>query len=113
MQRSGVWLFLVVAATTIGATGALAAETEAGAAAGGDAAKRGGELFDSHGCGFCHENGGRSAGKGPKLAATERTDSFMIFRIKHGKEGAMPAWSSVFNDAQIADLIAYIHSLKE
>jgi len=86
------------------------ADTDAAAPA---AAKEGEQLFDSHGCGFCHENGGRAAGKGPKLAGTERTDSFIIFRIKHGKEGAMPAWGSVFNDAQIADLLAYIRSLKD
>lgn len=101
------------AALTLSVATASAAESNTSAPASSDAAKRGAELFDSHGCGFCHENGGRSAGKGPKLAETTRSDSFIVFRIKHGKEGAMPAWASVFSDAQIGDLLAYIRSLKD
>ena len=86
---------------------ALAAEGEAGGVA-----ERGAQLFASNGCGFCHESGGKSAGKGPQLMGTARSDSFIAFRIKHGKEAAMPAFGSSLTDAQIADLIAYIRSLK-
>src|SRR5258708_25919634 len=49
------------------------------------------QLFAST-CGFCHENGGRVAGKGPKLAGTARSDAFIVDPIKNGKEGAMPAF---------------------
>jgi mono/diheme cytochrome c family protein len=80
--------------------------------AAGDA-KRGEELFAANGCGWCHANAGRTAGKGPQLAGTSRDDSFIRFRITHGKEGAMPAFGNAFKDAQIADLIAYIRSLKD
>ena len=48
------------------------------------------ELFATT-CGWCHQNGGRQAGKGPKLADTKRSDAFIANRIKQGKEGAMPA----------------------
>jgi len=63
-------------------------------------------------CGFCHSSGGRAAGKGPQLMKTQRTDEFMRNRIKNGKEGAMPAFGTVFNDAQIGDIIKYIRELK-
>src|SRR5579875_4012883 len=76
----------------------------------GDAAQ-GKKYFESTGCGWCHANGGRAPGKGPKLENTARSNSFIMFRIKHGKEGAMPAFGHTFNDAQIADIIAYIRSL--
>jgi mono/diheme cytochrome c family protein len=63
-------------------------------------------------CGWCHSDGGRVAGKGPQLMDTKRDDDFLRNRIKNGKEGAMPAFSAVFNDAQIDQIITYIHALK-
>ena len=64
-------------------------------------------------CGFCHEDGGRSAGKGPVLAGTKRSDAFITARIKYGKEGRMPAFGDTFNDQQIKGIIHYIRSLKK
>jgi mono/diheme cytochrome c family protein len=64
-------------------------------------------------CGFCHEDGGRTAGKGPKLAGTRRSDEFIINRIKMGKPGAMPAFGRVFSDGQIIAILAYIRGLEE
>src|SRR5882724_3059947 len=64
-------------------------------------------------CGFCHQNGGRSAGRGPKLSKTERSDEFIIERIKMGKFGAMPAFGSVFSEAQIRGILAYIRGLDD
>jgi len=69
------------------------------------------QLFAST-CGFCHSDGGRAAGKGPQLMNSSRSDDFIRNRIKNGKEGAMPAFSAVFSDAQIDDIIKYIRSLK-
>ncbi len=63
-------------------------------------------------CGWCHSDGGRAAGRGPQLMDTKRDDDFIRNRIKHGKEGAMPAFGSSFNDADIDAIIHYIHSLK-
>jgi mono/diheme cytochrome c family protein len=69
------------------------------------------QLFAST-CGFCHADGGRSAGRGPQLMNTQRSDDFIRERIKTGKQGAMPAFGEAFSDAQIDEIIKYIRSLK-
>ncbi len=63
-------------------------------------------------CGWCHSDAGRAAGKGPQLMNTQRSDDFIRNRIKNGKEGAMPAFGAMFNDAQIDQIIKYIRELK-
>jgi mono/diheme cytochrome c family protein len=63
-------------------------------------------------CGWCHSDGGRAAGKGPQLMDTKRDDDFLRNRIKNGKAGAMPAFGTMFSDAQIDEIIKYIHELK-
>jgi mono/diheme cytochrome c family protein len=69
------------------------------------------QLFAST-CGWCHSDAGRSAGKGPQLMDTARSDDFIRNRIKTGKPGAMPAFGEAFSDAQIDEIIKYIRSLK-
>lgn len=64
-------------------------------------------------CGFCHQNGGRHEGRGPKLSNSQRSDEFIIDRIKKGKGGAMPAYGSVFSDGQIIAILAYIRGLDD
>ena len=64
-------------------------------------------------CGFCHENGGRSEGKGPKLAGSKRSDEYIIERLKKGKPGSMPAFGGVFSDGQIIAILAYIRGLED
>lgn len=63
-------------------------------------------------CGFCHEDYGRHAGKGPQLMNSERSDEFMVNRIKHGMPGRMPGFGSTFNDAQIHQIVEFIRALK-
>jgi mono/diheme cytochrome c family protein len=63
-------------------------------------------------CGWCHSDGGRVAGKGPQLMGTSRSDDFIRFRIKSGKEGAMPAFRTSLSDADIDAIIYYIRTLK-
>jgi mono/diheme cytochrome c family protein len=97
----------------LGVPVALAAETAAPAA--GDAAgqvSRGKSLFVSYGCGWCHEDGGRKAGKCPQLMNTQRDDNFILTRIATGSEGKMPAFGTTLNGADLQALLAYIHSLK-
>lgn len=108
--RTVTWLFGTVLAADLVA-GASAALADANPTASGDA-KKGEQLFAANGCGWCHANAGRTAGKGPQLAGTARSDSFIRFRITHGKEGAMPSFGAALKDPQITDLIAYIRSLK-
>ena len=64
-------------------------------------------------CGWCHENGGRTAGKGPKLAGTTRSDEFILNRIRNGKPGAMPAFGGSFSEGQIVAILAYIRTLED
>jgi mono/diheme cytochrome c family protein len=64
-------------------------------------------------CGFCHSNGGRTAGKGPQLMGTTLTDAEIVSRIKNGKPGQMPAFASAFSDEDIKAIIRYIRELKE
>ena len=63
-------------------------------------------------CGWCHSDGGRAAGKGPRLMHTTRDDDFIRNRIKTGKSGAMPAFGETFSDPQIDQIIKYIRELK-
>jgi len=70
------------------------------------------QLFAST-CGWCHNGGGRVAGKGPKLMDTSLTDAEIVHRIKVGKTGAMPAFGSAFNDAELQAIVLYIRALRE
>jgi mono/diheme cytochrome c family protein len=63
-------------------------------------------------CGWCHSNGGREAGKGPQLMASTLTDGEMVYRIKNGKPGFMPAFRNQFNESQINAIVGYIRALK-
>ena len=72
-----------------------------------------GEQIFTNLCGFCHQDGGRVAGRGPRLAGTDRPDDYLLNRIRVGKEGAMPAYARAFSDVQLRSLIAYIRSLKD
>ena len=72
----------------------------------------GGTMFATS-CGFCHQNGGRVAGKGPKLAGTTRDDDFLAQRIRKGRPGAMPAFGGAFSESQIMAIVAYIRALEE
>jgi mono/diheme cytochrome c family protein len=64
-------------------------------------------------CGFCHQDGGRAEGKGPKLAGSKRSDEFIIERIKRGKVGSMPAFGGALSDGQVIAILAYIRSLED
>jgi mono/diheme cytochrome c family protein len=63
-------------------------------------------------CGFCHEDYGRKAGKGPQLMNSERSDEFLFNRIKNGKPGRMAAFGSAFGDDNIRRIVKFIRSLK-
>ena len=63
-------------------------------------------------CGFCHENYGRKAAKGPQLMNSERTDEFLFNRIKNGMPGRMAAFGFAFNDDQIRQIVIFIRNLK-
>ena len=70
-----------------------------------------GETLFATSCGWCHQQGGRVAGRGPKLAGSKKDDAYIVNRIKYGKQGAMPAFEKTFNDFQIVSILQYIRSL--
>ena len=63
-------------------------------------------------CGWCHHKGGREAGKGPQLMGTSASDGEIIYRIKMGKAGYMPAFGAAFSEEEITALVSYIRNLK-
>ena len=103
---AGIRLLLIAVGGALALTGPVLADAPKS-----DATERGADVFASHGCGYCHENGGRTAG--PQLMGTSRDDSIITFRVMNGKEGRMPAFSGSIDGDQLADIIAYIRSLKD
>jgi mono/diheme cytochrome c family protein len=93
---------------------ARAAETAAPTAAAGEAAQiaHGKTLFISYGCGWCHEDGGRKAGRCPQLMGIERDDTFILSRIAAGSPGKMPAFGEALSAADMNALLFYIRTLK-
>lgn len=63
-------------------------------------------------CSFCHEDGGRRAGKGPQLMGSPLTDEELFSRIKFGKPGRMAGFGGTFSDDQIKLIVVYIRNLK-
>jgi mono/diheme cytochrome c family protein len=63
-------------------------------------------------CGWCHQSGGRVEGRGPKLAGSDKSDEFIVNRIKNGKSPGMPAFGRSFNDDQIKTILGYIRGLQ-
>ncbi|WP_046865882.1 c-type cytochrome [Microvirga massiliensis] len=72
-----------------------------------------GEKVFATSCGWCHQSGGRAQGRGPKLAGTDKSDEFIINRIKNGKTPGMPAFGRSFSDEQIQAIVAYIRGLSD
>jgi mono/diheme cytochrome c family protein len=68
-------------------------------------------LFISYGCGWCHEDGGRKAGKCPQLMADQHDDNFLLSRIAVGSPGKMPAFGEALTEDDFNALLAYIRSL--
>ena len=95
-------------------TGSPAGAAETGSSQTDAAAQiaRGKVLFISYGCGWCHEDGGRKAGKCPQLMGIERDDDFILTRIATGSAGKMPAFGESLSGPDIQALLAYIRSLK-
>lgn len=63
-------------------------------------------------CGYCHQAGGREAGRGPALMGTTRSDEYLTNRIATGKQGKMPAYGQTLTLEQIEAIVRYIRGLK-
>ena len=68
--------------------------------------------FFANVCGWCHEQGGRQAGKGPQLMGTDKSDDYIMNRIATGKPGKMPAFGSMLGADDLQAIIHYIRNLK-
>jgi mono/diheme cytochrome c family protein len=73
---------------------------------------KGGTLFISYGCGWCHADGGRKDAKCPQLMNDPHDDDFLLTRIAIGSPGRMPAFGQSLAEPEIQALIAYIRNLK-
>ena len=62
-------------------------------------------------CGFCHEDYGRKAGKGPQLMGSPLSDEQLSARIRDGVPGRMPAFRGAFSDAEIGEIVRFIRAL--
>jgi mono/diheme cytochrome c family protein len=97
-------------------TGATPPANAQGAAPPSDGASadtvNGQQLFATS-CGWCHQSGGRVAGRGPKLAGNPNSDEYLMNRIRTGKLGAMPAFGGAFTEPQLRAIVAYIRALKD
>lgn len=63
-------------------------------------------------CGYCHQGGGREAGRGPALMGTTRSDEYLVNRIATGRQGKMPAYGQSLTLEQIEAIVHYIRGLK-
>ena len=99
---------------TVATLPAIAAETSspAGSAEAPAEVARGKTLFVSYGCGWCHEDGGRKAGKCPQQMGTKRDDNFILSRIAAGSPEKMPAFGEALTAADLHALLMYIRGLK-
>jgi mono/diheme cytochrome c family protein len=69
-----------------------------------------GQAVFQQNCNACHPNG--NAGVGPALRGKNLSAQQITNRVRNGG-GGMPAFStSQISDQQLADLVAYVQSLK-
>jgi len=75
-----------------------------------EAIAEGGRLF-LNSCAHCHGADARGD-EGPDLHDLEMSDRHIINVIKKGIKGEMPSFAKKHSDAEIAELLAYVRSLK-
>lgn len=107
--------FAILVATAVGSHSAISSAASA----------PDGKAIFSTTCAACHQSNGQGAGPFPPLAGnadvTAPDTSAIISTVLHGKvgpitingkqySGAMPAWSGVLSNAQIAAVLTYIRS---
>lgn len=71
---------------------------------------KGVEVF-AESCEACHQDGGKVAGAGPVLAGTGRSDERITTQITNGG-GGMQAFGDVLSAEDLANVIAYVKSIK-
>jgi len=69
------------------------------------------KLFATN-CSWCHQDYGRKAADGPKIAGTKLTEEQVIEQITRGKT-PMPGFRKILSREQIEALAKYIKDLKD
>ncbi|HET7085266.1 MAG TPA: c-type cytochrome [Rhizomicrobium sp.] len=87
-------------------------------ASGPQAVAQGKALYDQH-CTACHGSNGTAGERAPAIVSAAismrgaRSDAQLMAIVKNGIAGtAMPAWGNRLSDGDIADIGAFIHSLR-
>jgi mono/diheme cytochrome c family protein len=73
-------------------------------------AARGRSLFELN-CAHCHGDDARGD-EGPSLYQLTKSDARITKIINGGIKGEMPKFGTKFNEADVHDIIAYLHTLK-
>ncbi len=108
--RKTAGLALAAAVLILPAVGAQEAGSKPASAAD---AKKGKELYLSHGCYECHGTVGQGGSAGPRIAPP-RTSEEAVARYLRQPSGQMPPYTAkVLPDADVADIFAYLKSLPE
>ena len=76
-----------------------------------DVIAKGGKLF-LNSCAHCHGADARGD-EGPDLHDLQMSDRHIVNVIKKGIKGEMPSFDKKHSDAEIAELLAYVRSLKD
>lgn len=77
-------------------------------------AARGKQVFDKVGCWQCHGFEGQGANTGPKLAPEPMDVEALKSFIRNSASTAMPPYTAkVLNDEEVADIHAYLASIKK
>jgi len=85
---------------------------------------RGGALFSKY-CALCHGSGGTGDGRAASvqkvspadLTVSTRSPGYKLMIVREGgaelgRSSSMPAWRDVLSDAEIADVVEYVETLK-
>lgn len=74
--------------------------------------ERGRKAFIANGCGWCHDDGGKKAGRCPQLMNDAKSDDQLTARIATGSPGRMPAFGTALPPDDLKAIVVYIRSLK-
>lgn len=95
--------------------GGVAASSGAKVARGGESDPQvagGGALFGALDCGACHGHVGQGTNAGPRLAGRDFSLKAFTYQLRRPMEEMPPYSEKVLDDAQVAQLHAYVSTLK-
>jgi mono/diheme cytochrome c family protein len=79
----------------------------------GGNAQNGKKLFESYGCWQCHGHEGQGGAAGPRIAPRPISLAALTTYVRHPSGQMPPFTSKVVPDSELADIHAYLRSVKE